>query len=438
MKVLLRRFLFIVLLSLTAAQMQAQFLMDLVDTSKTMGKDMLGMYNRLNGFRISGYIQPQFQMTDTAGAKSFEGGDFSLNSDNRFMIRRGRIRLDYLRLNQKHEVASQFVFQFDGTERAFVIRDLWGRVFDNKWQLFHVTAGIFARPFGYETNLGSADRESPERGRMNQILMKTERDLGFMVSLEPRGRRDFLKYIKYDIGVFNGQGLSGTTDYDGRKDIITRLALKPYPITRSFFVSAGASFLQGGVYQNSKYHATLSSPSGVPTYTYDSVGVKGTYAPRQYVGGDIQFKLKHKWGATELRAEVIAGQQTASLSSSETPGSISTDTTNANALVSRRFSGMYFYFLQNIINPKHQLVLKFDVYDPNTEIAGAQIGATKSNFKSTEIRYQTFGVGYNHYFNENLRLLVYYAMVQNEKTALAPFTKDVRDNVLTTRLQFRF
>ena len=80
----------------------------------------------------------------------------------------------------------QFVFQFDGTERGVNIRDFWGRIFENKWKLFTFTTGMFARPFGYETNLSSGDRESPERGRMNQILMRTERDLGAMFSVEPR------------------------------------------------------------------------------------------------------------------------------------------------------------------------------------------------------------------------------------------------------------
>jgi hypothetical protein len=46
-----------------------------------------------------------------------------------------------------------------------------------------MTAGFFARPFGFEVNLGSSYRETPERGRMSQTLMPGERDLGVMFFL---------------------------------------------------------------------------------------------------------------------------------------------------------------------------------------------------------------------------------------------------------------
>jgi hypothetical protein len=39
---------------------------------------------------------------------------------------------------------------------------------------------------------------------------------------------------------------------------------------------------------------------------------------------------------------------------------------------------------------------------------------------------------------ENLKLVLYYANVRNEKTQLAGFTDDVKDNVFTARMQFRF
>src|SRR5205823_13696455 len=133
-----------------------------------------------NEFRISRYIQPQFQYIQEKGAKSYDGGDFPAKSNNRFMLRRGRIRFDYSRVNKENKPFLQVVFQFDGTERGVFIRDFWGRVFENKWGLFSFTGGMFARPFSYELNLSSAERESPERGRMSQILMKTERDLGAM------------------------------------------------------------------------------------------------------------------------------------------------------------------------------------------------------------------------------------------------------------------
>jgi hypothetical protein len=57
--------------------LQAQYLMDMVDTTKTMGKGLLQLYNKYNRIKISGYTQFQFQATQTKGAKSFAGGDLT-------------------------------------------------------------------------------------------------------------------------------------------------------------------------------------------------------------------------------------------------------------------------------------------------------------------------------------------------------------------------
>lgn len=424
---------------LSTQSLQAQFLMDMVDTSKDMGKNMLGMYNRFNSIRFSGYIQPQFQITDTNGAKSFEGGDFSTFSNSRFSMRRGRIRTDYVRYSSDNNPLLQFVFQYDISERGVFMRDFWGRLYDNRYKLFSFSVGMFARPFGYEINLGSADRESPERGRMSQILMKIERDLGAMISFEPRKRTNFFQYIKMDIGIFNGPGLGSTTDYDAHKDLIGRLALKPYPITHNLLLSAGTSYYVGGILQNSKYRSTMGNDATLqPIYQIDSIQSKQTIAPRKYIGADAQIKLKHAWGATELRAEIIGGIQSAYVNSSETPTSITADTTIKNMMYVRPFLGGYFYFLQNIFNKKHQLVVKYDFYDPNRKVKGNQIGNPQLNFSATDIMYNTFGIGYNYYYSENLRYLIYFACVNNEKTSLAGYTQNLKDNVFTARIQYRF
>jgi hypothetical protein len=141
-------------------------------------------------------MQPQFQVASAKGAKSFEGGDFPAEVNNRFMLRRGRIRFDYVHYAEKKGPSVHFAFQFDGTERGVYIRDFWGRVFENKWKLFSLTTGMFARPFGFETNLSSSDRESPERGRMNQLLMKSERDLGIMLSFDAKDKAGAINHLK--------------------------------------------------------------------------------------------------------------------------------------------------------------------------------------------------------------------------------------------------
>ena len=416
--------------------LHAQFLMDMVDTSKNMGKGMLQLYNKFNRIKISGYTQFQFQLAQTKGEKSFAGGDFATNVNNRFMIRRGRLRVDYIRTDKNEHPFLQLSMQLDGTEKGFGIRDFWGRVHENKWQLFSFTAGMFARPFGYELNLGSADRESPERGRMSQILMKGERDLGVMASFEPRKKDNPLKHLKLDAGFFNGQGIPGINgEYDSYKDFISRLTIKPYKVTKQLSISGGLSFFNGGFIETTKYlYSTGINPGGAKVFIVDSAVTNiNSKAPRKYYGADIQIKFKHKWGATEFRAEYWAGTQTATASTSETPALLTIE-----PYYVRKFQGAYFYFLQHIINEKHQLVLKYDWYDPNTKLSKNDIGKPGTNINATNIRYSTFGIGYCYYMNESLKMVLYYDIITNEKTQLPGYTSDVKDNVFTCRLQFRF
>jgi hypothetical protein len=406
--------------------------MDMIDTTKDLGRGMLGMYQRFDHVRIGGYIQPQWQTIETQGGKNFDGGDFAPDADNRFMIRRGRIKFEYARFNETNQPSVHFVFQFDGTERGVFIRDFWGRYYENKYQLFSITAGMFARPFGYELNLGSPDRESPERGRMSQILMKTERDLGAMISFEPRKKNHPLRNIKLDIGLFNGQGLTATTDYDNYKDLIARLSLKPITLGKKLFLSAGISYLNGGWLQkNAVRYEVVNTTNGK-----DFVPLAGDYtnkkAPRKYYGGDAQLKLKTKAGFTELRAEYWAGTQSATASTTETPATLLTE-----PIYIRKFDGAYFYLLSNVFNPHHQLGIKLDWYDPNTQLNAADIGKNNS-ISSTNIKYTTLGFGYINYINENLKLLLWYEIVTNEKTNLALYTTDIKDNIFTCRMQFRF
>ncbi|WP_224013740.1 hypothetical protein [Ferruginibacter albus] len=276
-----------------AQSAQSQFLMDMVDTSKDIGKGMLSIYKRFDFIRMGGYIQPQFQVTQEPGAKSYAGGDFAPNVDNRFMLRRGRIRFEYAHFAEQTGPSVQFVFQFDGTERGVFIRDFWGRIFENKFKLFSFSMGMFARPFGYEINLASSDRESPERGRMSQILMKTERDMGAMVSFEPRRQKGFLHYFKVDAGFFNGPGLNAPADYDSHKDFIARVAIKPFHINKKITFSTGVSLLDGGFLQNTKY--VYTSNRDLRSFTIDSSQNNiGKIAPRKYYGADVQLKIKDK------------------------------------------------------------------------------------------------------------------------------------------------
>jgi hypothetical protein len=441
---MLRNFKAIVILSLLLCYAQRvssqQMLTDLMDTSTNMGRGLYSVYQKYNALKFSIYVQPQFQFAESRGAKSFNGGDFPANSDNRFTLRRGRFRAEYLHNNEEGYPSTQLVFQFDASERGVFVRDMFGRVFENKFHMFSVSGGIFARPFGYEVNLGSGDRESPERGRMSQLLMKIERDLGFMGTLEPRGKDSKFKWLKVDLGVFNGQGLPGLTDYDSHKDVIARIGVKPYAINKAGWkISGGVSGYFGGIESQSPVIYTLNGSGESAHFVYDSAtGNKGKIMPRKYYGADVQFKIPNKKGATEFRAEYITGQQTATAATTETPGIYPVTSTGAMMpLYARNFNGAYFYFLQHLFSTKHQLVLKYDWYDPNTDVAGMQLTSAK-DFTGADVKFNTFGAGYIYHMSANVRLIFYYEHVQNEHTGVTGFKQDIQDNTFTTRLQLRF
>lgn len=414
---------------------RAQFLMDILDTTKELGKTSYRTLDRYNHIRISGYLQPQFQVASAKGAESYSGGNFAENSDSRFMIRRGRVRFDYARTDDLNRNQLQFAFQFDGTERGVFIRDFWGRYWENRLQLFAITTGMFARPFGYEVNLSSADREAPERGRMSQTLMKTERDLGAMISIENRRNTPGWKFFRIDAGLFNGQGLTAPGEFDSYKDFVGQIVIKPRKIAGNLTLGGGISYLNGGLEKLSDYHYQTSSVGGKMVFVRDSVSIaRGGKLPREYLGVNAQLKLRHAWGFSELRGEYWQGTQTGGAFASETP----VEPAIYGPLFVRKFNGAFIFFLQNIVNVKNQFGVKLDFYDPNTQVSGAQVGQPGTGLSEGDIRFQTLGAGYIRYVNENLKVVLWYEWVKNEPTSLPGFEQDKPDNILTIRLQFRF
>lgn len=424
----------------TGQSVAQRFLMDLVDTTNQMGKGMLSIYERYNRVRISGYIQPQFQLITKEGAESYNGGNFSPMSNNRFMLRRGRLRVDYAHLNEHSEPTSYFVFQFDGTERGVAIRDFWGRFYENKYKMFALTTGMFARPFGYEVNLSSANRETPERGRMSQILMRTERDIGAMLTVSSRKDHGLFTVLKLDLGVFNGQGMSGPMDYDSHKDVIGRLSLKPTKM-QSFngaTFSAAVSGYRGGIISQSEVLHKTRHQSGEYYMVRDSsINNFRKVAPRNYAGADAQFSIPNRKGETEFRAEYIRGRQTATFASGETPGVYPVTNGIKDPLYIRNFDGAYFYFLQNLGSEEHQIVLKYDWYDANTSVSGHQVSSAKG-FSKADLRYDTVGMGYVYIPNSSLKFTFYYDFVRNESSAINGFEEDVADDIFTCRVQYNF
>jgi len=431
--------LFLGLMLLSSLAVHAQIEPFRIEDTSAFFRDMFLLKNKYYSLSFTGYLQVQYQYADSNGIRSYNGGNFSPDADNRFMIRRGRIRADYERKNKEGYNTFYFALQFDGTERGMNIRDMFGRIYENRWNCLVATMGVFNRPFGYELRYSSVYRESPERGRMSQILMGTERDLGVMVSFDAQDKNHRLYPLRLDVGVFNGQGLTGPVEYDKYKDIIANVAFRRTEVVKRLFLSGGVSWLNGGFRTGSRYfYSTGTIPGDIPYMLPDiSDGNIGEKAPRIYYGADLQVSLEHRLGKTEARAEFITGTQSATYASSVTPGTPPLNSINKpDSIYKREFNGAYLYLLHTFLK-KHQFLLKYDWYDPNTDIAGSKI-KTDHGFSPADIRYDTFGAGYNYYLNDNVKILLWFDHPVNEHSSIGGYSKDLKDNTYTARVQFRF
>lgn len=393
--------------------------------------------------KVTGWVQAQFQVAEAPGAANYDGGNFAAGQYNRFMIRRGRVKFTY---TQK---LSQYVLQVNATERGVNLVEIFAKVTDPWTKSLSLTAGVMNRPFGFEIQQSSADRETPERSRYVQILMPNERDLGAMLTYQPvKGSK--LYGLKVDGGLFSGNGIAvpGTTsvgvagliDTDVYKDFMGHLYYKRAFKEEKYTLGIGASTYQGAIaYQNNKVYNTLDTDvNGLQYWKMSdttSTKFKGERAPRQYYAGELQFSVKSPIGTTTIRGEYITGTQSGALDSHKSPN---TSTVNASNTCSRQFNGGNVYFVQRLGKSKHELVAKYEWFDPNTKLESKDFG-TGTTFKSAELRYDMLGLGYVYYWDTNVKFMVYYNIVQNEKgQGIAGYTKDVHDNVFTVRMQYRF
>lgn len=397
------------------------------DSLKTDVKEIKEQLSSLKKIRFSGFILSQFQHSDSAGINTFAGGNFNPNSNNRFCIRSARIKLAYT------GKMTLFAFQLDATTSGVVIKDLYAQITEPWLKTASLTVGCFDVPFGFEVGYSSALRESPERARMSQTIFPGEKDLGAMITLQaPKTSK--LNFLKLDAGMFNGTG-STALDFDKKKNFIGHLSFSKSFSKDKIKVSGGVSYFNGGWRQNTKYIYSMGvNKFGYDAFMVDSTSFKpGDFVKSEYYGVDAQITFNHSFGATTLRGETIWGQQASEKKTTATPKAQPT----GDAYL-RPFKGAYLYFIQNIGKTKNQLIIKYDWYDPNSKRGGTLIGSSKSNLNEADIKYATLGIGWAYLWDDNIKFTLYYDRVKNETTSLKGYASDIRDNVITVRMQYKF
>jgi hypothetical protein len=421
-----------------------------------------GEIKKLKKFKVSGYVQAQFEVgqefasTKVGNPTGFDNtrdGKYdketkTSGTDNffRFGIRRGRIKFAW------EETWGTAVFQLDLTEKGVGFKDAYFKVSEPWLKVFSLTVGIFDRPFGDEIGYSSSRRESPERTILFQKLFPDERDLGAMVTIAGP-KASAVDGLKLDAGAFCGNGI--TLPDIGKMDFIGHL--KYDKKWSDFTFGVGASMYYGTVRNRDTMLYTIQkNDEGIFSWKSEDVNALQKNV-RAYYGFDAQFSAQSSWGISNIRAEVLWGQQP-SQSGDLTSPKWNLWQTGSSALQYaqdynriRNFWGAHVYFVQDIYKTPLTVVLKYAYMNPNTKIDKEAIT------NKTDLPYNYFGAGLLVRCTSYMRLMCFYESPFNtkvgEKDPLAPkegatpsagknhvqdWTNHVKEGVFTCRLQFKF
>ena len=341
---------------------------DAVKADDALGETLTEMRNSLealNRMRFSGYIQAQY--VDDERSRNELGGTSGTRNFDQFSVRRARVKFTY-----QHSPTARFVLQPDITSSGVSLKDGYVELTE-PWTTWKntLTAGQFNWPFGFEIGYSSSSRELPERSRVVRTLFPGERDRGVMLSGLGINER-----FRYQVAVVNGTGTTRSDDLNQRKDVVGRVAY-----------SFGAVDVGASLYRGSDLVATTTVPTG---REFD----------KQRHG--VEFQWATPIPGLGLRGEYITGKQA--------PAANTTRTESFDV------GGWYFYAIQSI-GTRHQVALRLDEYDPNTDAGNDAIC--------------TIGGSYIFHWDANSKVMVAYELPESE-------TADPNDNLFTLRYQYSF
>ncbi|MDR2839702.1 MAG: hypothetical protein LBV75_00325 [Paludibacter sp.] len=377
---------------------------------------------KLQKFKVSGYVQTQYEWGERdASPKVGAANENPEKSFGRFGIRRGRIKFTY------EESIASGVFELDITEKGVGLKDAYLNVKDPWFGTNALRAGIFDRPFGNEISYSSSKLESPERSTLCQTLFPDEKDLGAMLTLQAAKTSPW-NFLKLDAGLFAGNAINRETD--SKLDFIGHLSADKN-LGSNVKIGGGVSYYNGGVFQGTENVYSLTNKEFAANSNADN---KGKFAKREYVGLDAQLSVMSSLGMSQLRAEYLLGEQPGVKANSKSPNASALPTTDTYI---RNFGGAYIIFIQDLGRLPLSAVLKYDFYDPNTKISKNEIG--QNNTAAGDIAQNTLGFGLLWRATNSIRLQAYYEINRNEMTEnLDKYKSDIKDNLFTVRLQYKF
>ena len=491
----MKKFLLLPLMFLAAGQVKAQT----ADSAATkpavdQGEEISKLSGRVDGLneafletkntvdklaklKVGGYIQMQWQHADSNGIGSVAGGNFGGTTNQRFQLRRVRLKSTY------DAGTSQYIAELEILPSGVSLKDAEIVVNEPWLKTFSAVGGLMDRPFGFEVGYSSSAHEAPERARVFQTLFPGEKDLGVKLEINPPENMGFLHYFNAKGGVYTGTAGGSTPpnvvamqptkfavrdssgakkdtlviniptgkavpaangdEIDSTVDFIGRLGFKAPFNDLNLDIDGGVSMYYGkSLSGNDTVYQNLND-----TALFVTKGNKNMTFVREAYGADAQIYYDIPYiGGISLRGEYVQGTMPGTINSSKNYGTagsgVGTDFPKAY-MANRSFMGWYVSWIQNF-GTKFQTVVKYDEYDPNTDVTGENISGSATNkLSEQDLKYQTLGFGGIFYWDSNVRFTAYYDMVTNETiNANSKFTAawkdDLSDNVFTFRAQVKF
>lgn len=381
----------------------------------------------LKKLKIGGLVQARMlYQTDTNLISGTNPG-----TQSQMFVRRGRLKATYTPGN-----GSEWVMQYDIKPSGLTPKDIYVKWSEPYLKLFSIQMGQQKIPFGYEIGYSSGTMEMLERSTFERSAMfKDERDMGIILGVAPKVPG--LDEVSLKGAFMNGYGTK--TVVEDPANFVGRLNLKKNLPEAGVGLALGGSF-----YTDSRRVLT-----GGAYYEVD-----GSTAPRKtgaankdlsatVIGVDAQVTVDMSFvpflAGAKIMGELYTGNSIATASNLER-SVLATDT-----LYQRDVMGWYVTLVQNI-GKSFQGVVRYDVYDPNTNVSDDEVGASGTKTSKTDLAYSNWYFGVNYFINGNTKFTLGYDLYANETSSKLASSKkggsnlsqEVKDDVVTAQLQFAF
>ncbi len=385
--------------------------------------------DKLSKIKISGYIQAQYEMYDNWSADGSKHGVAPTSGaplvTNSFFVRRARVKFTYEALD-----GVKFVLCPNFEINQVTLKDAYVLLNDRWFKTFSLWLGQFNRPT-YEVEYSSTSREFAERTIMTRTLYPSEREQG--AKLEADFATNYNFPLKLQFAVLNGNFGQGTLanqskDIDNGKDFMARAVYSLKLSKQNLGIDFGGHTYLGNTTIIALDTTTPANNLFTDVHNNSFTPVVGDKLKRQLFGGELQLYYDFL-GGTSLKSEYIRGTY------SGVSGTVSPSQQNSlfNANKVRNVEGYYISLVKNV-GSKNTASLRYYVFDPNVKLSGDAV------IKKDDLKYNTWTFAWQHFFDENVKIMACYNMPVNEKTANAgaDYKTDKRDNTFTLRLQASF